>query len=273
MTDSPSRYGVTEETASASSAEQHAERIRLVGFTTVQSGLSAGDVRDLSQRIDSLLDRQAQEAGGVERLAEIGEQETARCCLAYDDAFLPLVTDSSVTDICRVLLGNYFVLMQQNAIFNPPSQGHSQRAYHRDLPYQHFVSSRPLAVSALFCVDAFTKSSGATIVLPGSHKIEQFPSDAVVSELESAVEAPPGSYIVFDSMLFHRAGINTSGAARRGVNQVYSLPFIAQQISIPSLLGGRHADDPALARLLGYGNGAVPSLAAWWERRRARAAR
>ena len=181
-----------------------------------------------------------------------------------------LASNANVLAVCRQLLGDYIVLTQQNAIVNPAGRPHHQTACHRDLPYQHFVSSRPLAVSALFCVDAFTRENGATVVLPGTHRIEQFPSDAVIADLERPVEAPAGSFLVFDSMLFHRAGHNGSTMPRRAVNHVYALPFIGQQISIPDVLGGRYADDPALARLLGYETRPAPSLDAWWSSRRAR---
>ena len=271
MTNQPSSYGVSERLSARSRADEHVERIALAGFTVIESHLTPQEVAALVPHVDRLLRRQAEEAGGVERLVEIGEDETARCCLAYDEEFLPLVRDPAVGEVCRLLLGDYFILMQQNAIVNAPAQSHTQRAYHRDLPYQHFVSSRPLAVSALFCVDPFSSTNGATVVLPGSHKLEHFPSESVVRDLETVVEATAGSFIVFDSMIFHRAGVNVSAAPRRAVNHVFTRPFIAQQISFPSMLDGRYSDDPELARLLGYGIGTVPSVSDWWERRRRRA--
>jgi ectoine hydroxylase-related dioxygenase (phytanoyl-CoA dioxygenase family) len=70
--------------------------------------------------------------------------------------------------------------------------------------------------------------------------------------------------------LFHRAGHNRSAAMRRAVNHVYALPFIGQQISMPDVLQGRYADDPALRRLFGYETKPVASVDDWWARRRAR---
>ena len=268
--DSTASYGITERAVARADADRHAEHLRLLGYTVIDGGFTATEVAEFSRRLDSLLERQAREAGGIDRLVEIGEDETVRCCLAFDEAFLSLVINQRVTDVCRVLLGDYFVLMQQNGIVNPPGRVHRQTAYHRDLPYQHFVSSRPLAVSALFCIDPFVVENGATVVLPASHRVEQFPPEAVVQELERPVEAAAGSYIVFDSMLFHRAGTNRSTGRRRAVNQVYTLPFIAQQMSLPAMLGGRHSADAEVARLLGYGAGPVSSIEEWWERRRAR---
>ena len=157
--------------------------------------------------------------------------------------------------------------MQQNGIVNLPVGTHAQASYHRDLPYQHFVSSRPLAVSALFCIEPFRPETGATTVIPGSHRIEPFPSAEVAAALDVPVRAEPGSFIVFDSMLFHRAGVNTSGAPRRAVNHVYTVPIIAQQISLPAALNGRHADDPAVRQLLGYDTEPAHSAMDWRERR------
>jgi ectoine hydroxylase-related dioxygenase (phytanoyl-CoA dioxygenase family) len=203
-------------------------------------------------------------------MAAIGETLTARCPLVYDEAFLTLAAHTGVLALCRELLGDYVILMQQNGVINPSGQSHTQLAYHRDLPYQHFVSSRPLAISALFCIDPFTIETGATTVIPGSHRMEMFPSDSVAAELDTAVSAEPGSFIVFDSMVFHRAGENRSGQPRRGVNQVFSTPIIAQQISLPDALDGKYAGDPVLARLLGYDVAPSRSVTAWRERRLAR---
>lgn len=265
----PRSYGIVERVAASSDAARAAERIRLAGYAVVPGGFTSGQVADLGTRLEQIMARQVEEFG-ADRLASIGDALTARCPVAYDEAFLALAAHPTVLAICRELVGDYVILMQQNGVINPSGQRHTQLAYHRDLPYQHFVSSRPLAVSALFCIDPFTTETGATTMIPGSHRMEQFPSDAVAAELDTAVSADPGSFIVFDSMVFHRAGENRSGRPRRAVNQVFATPIIAQQISLPDALNGRYAGDPALARLFGYDVAPARSVAAWRERRLAR---
>jgi ectoine hydroxylase-related dioxygenase (phytanoyl-CoA dioxygenase family) len=101
--------------------------------------------------------------------------------LAYEPIFLELAANPRILKICRTLVADYVTLNQQNGIINPPNgQRYNQAAWHRDLPYQHFTSSRPLAINALFCIDAFTVENGATKVLPASHREEAFPSDAFI---------------------------------------------------------------------------------------------
>jgi ectoine hydroxylase-related dioxygenase (phytanoyl-CoA dioxygenase family) len=265
-------YGVVEQEVAGDALAEHVESIRLSGYTVLHGAVATSEVADLGSRLDAVLARQADEFGGSARLAAIGDALTARCPLAYDEVFLRLATNETVLALCRRLLGDYVVLLQQNGVVNPSRQAHTQTAYHRDLPYQHFVSSRPLAISALFCIDPFRGSTGATMMLPGSHKMEAFPSAAVRGRFETTVEAPAGSFIVFDAMVFHRAGENVSGAPRRAVNHVYGVPILTQQILIAPQVAAACAADPGLARLLGADAAPATSVVDWRERRLARTA-
>jgi len=265
-------YGVVERGTAVSAIAQLAERVRLAGYAVLPGGFSAAEIADISERLDQVMERQIQEFG-ADRLAAIGDTLTARCPLAYDEAFVRLAAHPEVLALCRELLGDYIVLMQQNGVINPAAQQHTQLSYHRDLPYQHFTSSRPLAISALFCIDPFRAETGATTLIPGSHRMEAFPSEQVAASLDTAVTAEPGSFIVFDSMVFHRAGLNRSDRPRRAINQVYSVPIIAQQISLADALPPKYASDPALARLFGFDVSPPRSVTAWRERRLARTQR
>ena len=65
--------------------------------------------------------------------------------------------------------------------------------------------------------------------------------------------APKGSILLFNSMAFHRAGLNRSQRIRRAVNHVViGAPILNQQIDIPRMLGGEAPAEPWLAGYLGY---------------------
>ena len=265
-----SSYGIKETTALESDVDRQIEEISNVGFTVVEGVLAQSQIEDVRSRIDTVYETQASEVGGRENLRRINDELVVRCLLAYDEYFLSIATNENILTLLRRLLGDYFTLLQQNAILNLPDRENYQTAWHRDLIYQHFIPSRPIAVSALICVDDFSKATGGTHVLPGSHKFEKFPSQEYVSKHEIAVEARQGSAIVFDSMLFHRGGINASQSARRGLNHLYSLPFIKQQINLPSVLGGKHSDDAFLSKFLGYESEPAGSVIEWRNKRLAR---
>ena len=264
-------YGVKEQLAAADELEVKLQELDLCGYTVMHSGFSEAVLSDLRERLERLLSEQEMQFGGYETLKRINEGDTLRAPLIWDEAFLNVAVQVQLIDLCRRALGDYFIINQQNGVRNPPvSGGHHQTRYHRDLPYQHFVSSRPLALNALLCLDPFTAENGATRVLPGSHKIGYFPDDRVVRSLEVATNVPAGAYLILNSMIFHCAGVNRTEGPRRAINTVFTVPIIKQQIALPPNLEGRYANDPWLRRLLGFEVDPPRSLEAWFESRKSR---
>jgi ectoine hydroxylase-related dioxygenase (phytanoyl-CoA dioxygenase family) len=260
-------YGVKEATAPKTEAERHAEEVRLLGYTVVRQLVGAPVLEEACVRLDRLYASQAAALGGEPCLQAINDANIIRCPLAEDLFFLDFAASPRLLAVARALLGDYITLQQQNGVVNPPSTANYQAGWHRDLPYQHFVASRPLAISALFCLDPFNAETGGTYILPASHKTEPFPSEDYVLSHQAGVVAEPGDVLVFDSMLFHRAGENRSGRPRRGLNHVLALPFLKQQISLPRALGGRLSDDPFYRKFLGYESEPGDSAFAWRSKR------
>jgi ectoine hydroxylase-related dioxygenase (phytanoyl-CoA dioxygenase family) len=254
MLETQRRYGIIEQTKPTTDVDYVCESIQRLGYGVLEGGYSQGWLSTLSDAFDSVLKRYCAEHGGRKALRAIDEHNTIRLPMYYEPIFLELATNAGILEICRKLISGYSILNQQNGIINPArSERYNQGAWHRDLPYQHFVSSRPLAVNALFCLDPFTIENGATKVLPASHRQEAFPSERFVEQEAVAISAPAGSFIVLDCMTFHTGGVNSTDRARRAVNHVYSIPLLRQQIDLPSALGDDFTADSELRKLLGYG--------------------
>ena len=247
-------FGVKEFSHTTSDLDRHVEEIKLAGYTILQDALTRAEVEAAREKIDDIYQLQLDEIGGAAQLQAINDTYNARCLIAYDDFFLGVARHPWVLEIVEGFLGDYFTLILQNGVINAPISGDEQNAgyWHRDLNYQHFVSTRPVSISALFCLDDFSDQTGGTRVLPGTHKTEAFPSDEFVLKHEIGLQAKAGSVMVFDSMLYHRSGHNSSSVVRRAINHMYAIPFIKQQISMPKVLKGRFSDDPFLAKFLGY---------------------
>ncbi|NOJ47791.1 phytanoyl-CoA dioxygenase family protein [Bradyrhizobium archetypum] len=263
-------YGINERVAANSDIDAAVESLSTLGYAIVEGGYSAGELSGFAQSFDAARLAAHSAAGGTEALARIDEHNTIRTPFAYDKNLLALARNPAILEICEQLIGGYQVLSQQNGVINPPAKTYNQGAWHRDLPYQHVVFSRPMAINALFCLDAFTIDNGATLVLPATHKQEKFPSDRFVEASAVQVCAPAGSYIVLDCMLYHSGAPNRSGTERRAVNQVYTSPIIRQQIDLPAFLGDDFTDDPGLRRLLGYEVTTPRSDAEYFAMRRAK---
>jgi len=235
--------------------EIHLEELQLAGYTIVENVLDEEELNEMRLKLDTIYEQQVDELGNEYLLEKINDSNFARCLLAYDEVFLTkIAANKRVLRIIKQVLGDCFTLMLQNGILNKPSQQKIQNAcaYHRDLNYQHFTSSRPLSVSALFCIDDFSEETGGTCILPYTHKIEKCPSPHFIEKNEKVVTAKAGSVLIFDSMMYHRAGRNTSKNVRRAINNMYVLPFLKQQISFPSILKGKYADNKFYKQLLGY---------------------
>ena len=261
----PTAYGVSlAPTAPVESS--HLLELRRQGYTVLTDILTAEQLTEARARLDRVYATQEEEFGSA-ALSAIKELHLARLPLAYDDWFLQLASHPAVLELVRQILGPYVVLHLQNGILNMPHQIHHQSAWHRDLPHQEWTISKPLALSALFCIDPFTAETGSTHVLPCSHKFELLPPLDYVEQHATIAAAPAGSVILFDCMCYHRAGHNTSPGIRRGINHVYTIPLLKQQIDIPRTLQGKFADNNAVAQLLGY-TSQVPATILDWRRNR-----
>lgn len=256
-------HGVVDRAEGSDAAGLHVEELRIDGFTLVPSGLGDGELAALRAKLEDVYARQAAELGGEETLARCSELDVARCPLVYDDAFVAVAANPNLLAVVERMLGTNFVLMQQNGLLTRPATENYQVRWHRDLSYQHWVSSEPLAINALLALDEFSLESGATFVLPASHHRAEFPSDDYVRRHERVLAAPPGTFLVLDAMLFHRAGRNVSGRPRRAVNHLIGRPFLGQQFDFAAMLGDRYAEDALLSRYLGYRWRPQPDVTSW----------
>jgi ectoine hydroxylase-related dioxygenase (phytanoyl-CoA dioxygenase family) len=259
-------YGVIRQAKISDSIDLNIEELKINGFTLLENVLSEEDLTSCRSKLDSVYSQQ-EKIIGKDKLKSIHEENLVRAPLIYDDYFVGIAANDKILEIVKTLLGEYFILHLQNGIINKNNEEHHQSSWHRDLPYQEFVSSKPLAIGALFCIDDFTTESGGTFVIPFSHKVEIVPSQEYVEKNKLQILAKAGSVLLFDSMLFHRAGYNSSTFTRRAINNVYVVPIIKQQINLPIALKGKYAENKILAKLLGYTSN-TPSDDVEWRSRR-----
>lgn len=244
-------YGRLNQVECNNDIDLYVEEIRTNGFTIIEGVLSDKELKKYRKKIDNIYNQQKSELG-VKNLKSLNEKNMCRMPLKYDDYFINIATKKIVLDIVEKFLGEFYILNLQNAIINTPNEEHHQSSWHRDLPYQNYVISNPLSINALFCIDDFSVETGGTIVVPYTHKTEILPSDRYIEKHSVTAIAKAGSVIVFDSMLFHKAGYNSSNIIRRAVNHQYQIPLLKQFYDFPKALNGRFSDDKYLAQLLGY---------------------
>jgi ectoine hydroxylase-related dioxygenase (phytanoyl-CoA dioxygenase family) len=227
------RYGVLRQDRFSTPVQEVADQVRRLGYAVLDGGYENSELQQIITEFERTWERYVAQ-WGESALAAIDELHTIRAPICHGgESFRQLAFNAPLLALVRELIEGKFILNQQNGVINPPRQSYNQGAWHRDLPYQHFVSSSPLAINALFCLDDFTLDNGATFVLPASHKVAAFPSDVYVEQQALQIQAKAGQYVVLDCMLFHCGGFNRTEKARRAVNHVFTIPYLKQQINLP----------------------------------------
>lgn len=273
MTD-VSHYGVKMATPANDIYDILAEEVRLLGYTTLDASLPDAELDDLSTRFNNARGLYAAHAiEGNYDLEKLGEQDSIRLLPLLQQEFWSIVFNQPLHQLLSRLLGDYFILNQVNGLVNRGNQSkYHQAKYHRDLPYQHFTSSQPLAINALFALDDFTVENGATRVIPASHHREAFPPDEVIRRKQVQVTVKRGTFIVLDCMLYHAGSTNHTNWDRRAINHVFTIPMLRQQFHLPSILGKDANFSEEQRKILGFGLEEFRSLEDWFDDRSTRLA-
>ena len=178
----------------------------------------------------------------------------------------------------------YWMNTGQVMIIGP---GQSAQWLHRDADNWPLVlgpNERPVTISCMFALTEFTAETGATRVVPGSHRWSDFERTATDDEVIQAV-MPAGSGLIYSGAVLHGGGKNsTTGVWREGMHLSYLVGWLTPEeagcIGISDevartltplqqqLLGWRCYDgDTAAARLWTLDYEDIP-VALDWEARR-----
>lgn len=179
---------------------------------------------------------------GDGRLVRAGEAGVVRVPLKHHAEFLEMASDSRLLKLVESVVGDASILHLQNGFILKPVGKQSVKAeevfqgtWHRDFP--RFTGSVPLSLNVFHVLSDFSKETGATEFLPRSH----LSGEGLESHLRhiSPVVASglPGDVLVFDSTIWHRAGVNNSQHERLAVNNQYTFSWMKQQLDLPVLLG------------------------------------
>lgn len=209
--------------------------------------------------------KQILEAIGSERLERAGEVGVLRLMLKFDPIFFRLLQLPQVLAIVDATVSPTAILHLQNGFILPSFHRDGapkvfQNSFHRDFP--RHLNGYMASVNTFFALSEFTRDTGATLVVPGSHQKRNELPDVAVSKAAESAECHAGSMLVFDSTLWHAAGNNVSGHDRLSINQQFTRSWIKQQIDYVRALGEDVVLNqvPRTQQLLGYYTRVVTSL-------------
>jgi ectoine hydroxylase-related dioxygenase (phytanoyl-CoA dioxygenase family) len=235
------------------------------GYAIVEDVLSPTLV-DRTRTAMYAVAEQIRAAVGPERLERSGELGVLRLMVAYDDHFRRLLELEPVLAVVDRALSPNAILHLQNGLILPPVPAPAtpgerfQTSFHRDFP--RHMNGYVASINTFLAIDEFTSENGATRLVPGSHQRAAPPDRDELEAGSVAALCPAGSMIVFDSTLWHAAGVNRSGRDRLAINQQFTRPFIKPQIDYVRALGDATVlRQPARTQqLLGWYTRVVTSL-------------
>jgi ectoine hydroxylase-related dioxygenase (phytanoyl-CoA dioxygenase family) len=243
------------------------EGLRSVGYTVLTGVLDDDLIAEARERMYAV-QQSIRSDVGEDKLERAGELGVLRLMLAYDDWFTRFleipevlqVVDNTVSETAILHLQNGFILPSKAPPSGNGKPANFQQSFHRDFP--RHLNGYLASLNTLFAIDEFTPENGGTIIVPGTHQREDRPADAFLEQTAASVTCPAGSVIVFDSTLWHAAGVNQSGRDRLGVNQQFTRSFIKQQVDYVRALGDDvvEAQEPRTQQLLGWYTRVVTSL-------------
>ena len=97
--------------------------------------------------------------------------------------------------------------------------------------------------------------------------MEVFPSEDYLKKNAIQLNVRKGTLILFDSFVYHKAGVNNSNEIRYGLNHVYVRPFIKQQVNIPACIKDWSLINDSQQDLLGRSSLVADSVKSFRENR------
>lgn len=135
-------------------------------------------------------------------------------------------------------------------------------AIHRDI--RSYSGDISLMLNTLVFLDDFTTENGATWLMGGGHTLAEKPSEEMFSDDCFQLTGKAGSVAVWNSNMWHRAGINITDNPRRSLTPEFTKPFMKQGYDYTQFV---EDDAPEyLKQVLGYYSRTPASLNDWYRK-------
>ena len=193
------------------------------GYLLVPSLLDDSVLAPIRGRLEELV-HQTLVAWDADPAQEVEERGVVHVDLGLSGPdFAPCRDHLVLAEAAAAVLGPHWHLGGLELRAPLPGCGH--QGLHPDYYPGHWTHGPWRALSAMWCINAFTPGNGPLRVIPGSHRVAQNPADALPLGCEMGphpaevkVVAPAGSVILFNGAdLWHSGTFNYGPAPRLAV--------------------------------------------------------
>jgi len=239
---------ITGHNTSTVSKEQFLRAIDREGFIILKDIFKQPLLQELKDELLIAINKEAAYHGDT----EYKDYGMLLACPVYGGAFLKVADSHALMEPFNWTLGDTSIMYVYTSSSMPPSKGNYSSRIHVDRP--HFIPEYIEALGCLILLDDFTEENGATWMLPGSHKTEDAPEEALFYANAVRIIAPAGSVVYFNLRIWHAGGINHSGKWRHSLGIGMVRGYLKQRIDLPRAM--KHVDTSMISdyglQKLGY---------------------
>src|SRR4051794_39587958 len=223
------------------SVGEHAEKIRIEGFTTLEGIIEPALVKELTSTIDRLMVDLDIPYGANSFLGT----HTRRIfnLLARDPVFAAVPLHPAVLPVVEAVLDDGLLLSSLTAI--EMNAGQAGQPFHCDdgsIPLAR--PHQPIACIAMWTLTDFTAENGGTRLVPRSHQLDRIPKKGEQPDRVVQTELPAGSVLIYNGSMWHGGGGNTTDSRRMGIVGNYCAGGVRQGGKQPVGGAGGHAAPP-----------------------------
>lgn len=226
---------------------------------------------DFCDKINSSIERaysicrDIQQKNGTDQVTD----GTIHHLLAINDATFLEVIDKLFNENILEIVSNYFeskfIINSYGGIKNLKSKPSYVANIHRDIRF--FSESFPFMLNILIMLDDFTLERGATYLLSGSHLKDEKPDEKYFYDNAERAIGKKGDILLFNSNLWHAAGINKTDEERRAITITLTKSFMKQQLDYSRAVGYEKIEklSEKLQQLLGFFSRTPTNLDEWYQ--------
>lgn len=133
---------------------------------------------------------------------------------------------------------------------------------HRDI--RSFSGDLPLMLNTIVMLDEFSDENGATLLMNKGHHYGDKPLEGIFNKHSFKIRGGAGSVVLFNSNLWHRAGINITDKPRRSVTPMFTRPFYKPQFDYTQFIKPDHSI--WIKQLLGHYSRIPKTLDEWYQK-------
>jgi len=201
----------------------------------------------------------------IENKVAADTSHTVHHLIGQKDSFLDFLNKLPTDKYMESYFDGKFILNSFGGAINLANTTSYAHNIHRDI--RSFSGELPILLNTLVMLDDFTPDNGATLLMSGSHRMEQKPTEEEFKARQEQALGPAGSILIFNSNLWHRGGLNTTDKPRRSVAPMFSKPYFKPQFDYCRALGYEKVENLSdnLQQVLGYYSRIPSSLHEWYQ--------